>query len=50
MAGLTRYDLEVIQNEGKDTRQEIKRTNERLRETNDLLMNIIKELAKLNVK
>ena len=50
MPGLTRYDLEVIQNEGKDTRQAIEKTNERLKETNYLLMSIIKELVKLNLK
>lgn len=43
MSGLTRYDLEVIQSEGKNTRQEIEKTN-------DLLLDIIKELAKLNIK
>ena len=50
MSGLTLYDLTVIRDEGNDTRREIKKIQETLKETNDILMSIIKELVKLNLK
>ncbi len=47
MSGLSSYDLEVIREEGEDTRKELEKIRKELKDSNRILLEMLTELKLL---